>query len=165
MMRRAMLYGLTVAAITLVSGTPPAHAQQIKPVCSDNTRACLLKTVSIYIDGLSHHDASAIPFAKDVRCTEQGDVVVTDEAKFRSEINTSTAILGSRNLRLMADPETKSVAAFYLLDIAASAGAPAYTVRRGQRFKIVGGYVTEVEVFNYVDPKLPGLAKPLWPDR
>jgi hypothetical protein len=158
---------LRLAALFLVELTVtavPVQAQGVRPLCTEATRGCLLKTARSYLEGLSHHDASAIPFAANVRCTEQGDVVVTNESKFRKEINSSTLILGARNLRMLADPETSSVAAFYILDIAAADGKPAYTVRRGQRFKIVRGLVTEVEVFNYVDPKLPGLAPPLWPD-
>ena len=163
-MKTTMIALALFAGLPLTFGAAPAAAQQVKPVCTDSSRACLLRTVRIYIDGLSHHDASAIPFAPNVRCTEQGLVPVTDEKTFRSEINSSTAITGYRNLRLFADPETSSVGAFYMLDIAASATEPAYTVRRGQRFKVVGGYVTEVEVYNYVDPKLGRLADPLWPD-
>lgn len=155
---------LILAATALAAGAGPAFAQTVPPACRDASRACLLKTAKLYLDGLSRHDASAIPFAPDVRCTEQATIPVTDEKTFRSEINSSKAIIGLRNLRLMADPETASVAAFYVLDVAGEDGKPDYTVRRGQRFKIVGGLVREVEVFNYVDPAAKGLAPPLWPD-
>lgn len=153
-----------LALLAVLAAPVLAFAQAVPPVCSDNSRACLIATARIYIDGLRHHNASAIPFAPAVRCTEQGEIPVTDAAKFRSEIDGSTAITGVRNLRLMADPQARSVVAFYMLDVAAYGGKPAYTVRRGQRFLIDHGLIKEVEIINYVDPKLAGLAPPLWPD-
>jgi hypothetical protein len=156
---------MTALALLAIVGAPVmAFAQTVLPVCSDDSRACLIGTANRYIDGLSHHNASAIPFAPAVRCTEQGEIPVTDAAKFRAEIESSTAITGVRNLRLMADPQARSVVAFYMLDVAAYGGKPAYTVRRGQRFRMDHGLIDQVEIINYVDPKLAGLAPPLWPD-
>jgi len=156
---------MTAALAALATGLAavPASAQKVKPVCADNSRACLLRTARIYLDGLSRHDSKAIPFAPNVRATEQASIVVTHEAKFRSEIDSSTAITGARNLRLMVDPSAQSVAAFYVLDIAGEKGKPAYSVWRGQRFKIVRGLVTEVEVYNYVEPEPKGIGPQLWP--
>ncbi len=156
---RAMLPILAALAVAAT----PAAAQRVKPVCVDASRACLLRTAMLYLDGLSRHDASAIPFSPDVRATEQNNVVVTTEAKFRAEIDSSTAITGARNLRLMIDPARQSVAAFYVLDIAGENSKPPYSVWRGQRFRIVKGYVTEVEVYNFIEPQPRGLGAPLWP--
>ena len=117
----------------------------------------------IYLNGLTRHHSSGIPFAPHVRATEQGSVVVTDARKFRSEIDSSTAITGARNVRLIVDPQNQAVGAFYLLDIAAEKGKLAYSVWRGQRFRIVKGYVTEVEVYNYIEPEPKGVGAPLWP--
>jgi hypothetical protein len=153
-----------LAVLALLAAPILAFAQAVQPICSDNSRACLIATATRYIDGLRHHNAAGIPFAPAVRCTEQGDIPVTDAAKFRSESDSSTAITGVRNLRLMADPQAQAAVAFYMLDIAAYGGKLAYTVRRGQRFKIDHGLIKEVEIINYVDPKLDGLAPPLWPD-
>jgi len=150
-------------AVAVAATAAPASAQKVRPVCRDNSRACLLRTARIYLDGLSRHDSRAIPFAPNVRATEQASIVVTNEAKFRSEIESSTAITGARNLRLMVDPGAQSVAAFYVLDIAGEKGKPAYSVWRGQRFKIVRGYVTEVEVYNYIEPDPKGIGAQLWP--
>lgn len=155
---------IALALIGLACVATPGLAQQVQPACTDGSRACLLKTVKIYIDGLSRHDASAIPFAPNVRCTEQGDIVVKDEAKFRSEINISKDILGSRNVRYLVDEKTGEVGVFYMLDIGSMNGKPPFTVRRGQRFKVAGGLITEVEVYNFFDPKAGAEALPLWPD-
>jgi hypothetical protein len=148
----------------LLGSASPAFAQQVPPVCTDGTRSCLLRTVSLYVDGLSRNDASAIPFAPRVRCTEQGNVEVTDEVTFRHEISALKVHLGVRNLRLLIDEKTGSVGAFYLLDIGSFEGKPPFTVRRGQRFKMVAGLITEVEVYNYFDRQNGKLAAPLWSD-
>jgi hypothetical protein len=153
---------LWAGSIVLLS-SPAAAQQDGRPVCVDGSRGCLVKTAMIYLNGLVHHDASAIPFAPDVRATEQGSVVVSDARKFRSEIDSSTAITGARNVRLMVDQQTQAVAAFYVLDIAGENGKPAYSVWRGQRFRIVRGYVTEVEVYNYIEPDPRGIGAQLWP--
>lgn len=152
-----------LVALAVVASATPAAAQKVKPICRDNSRACLQRTALLYLDGLSRHDSKAIPFAPNVRATEQASIVVTNEAKFRSEIDSSTAITGARNLRLMVDPATRSVGAFYVLDIAGEKGKPAYSVWRGQRFKIARGYVTEVEVYNYIESDPKGIGAQLWP--
>ena len=159
-----MRFAATLLTLALPFSPATALAQQVQPVCTKGSRACLIRTVSIYLDGLSRHDASAIPFAPSVRCTEQGRIEVTHEAKFRSEINASKDILGSRNVRLLVDEKTGSVGAFYMLDIGPMGDKPAFTVRRGQRFKVLKGLITEVEVYNYFDQQGGKLAEPLWPD-
>jgi hypothetical protein len=149
-------------ALLIGSAAAPVMAQQVKPLCRTNSRACLLKTTRAYLDGLSRHDSAAIPFTPDVRATEQAGVVVTNEAKFRSEIDSSGVIKGARNVRFMVDPKAEAVAAFYVLDIAGEGGKPDYSVWRGERFKIVKGYITEVEVYNYIEPQPKGLGAALW---
>ena len=151
------------AAAALPLGSLALAADEPAPMCTDASRSCLLLTVMTYIDGLARHDSSKIPFTADVRATEQRDVVVTERSKFRSEIDNSTAIIGARNIRLIADPETSSVAAFYLLDVAGEKGKPDYSVWRGQRFKIIKGRVAEVEVYNFIEPNPKGLGPQLWP--
>jgi hypothetical protein len=168
MTKTLLALALALTSTAGLGAATPAAAQQVKPVCTDSSRACLIKTAQIYFDGLGRHDPSKIPFAPDVRCTEQGLVPVTNEAVFRSEIAGSKAITGVRNVRLFADPVTSSVGAFLLIDVDAITTGdktePPYTVRRGQRLKIVKGLITEVEIFNYVDPAQKGLAAPLWPE-
>jgi hypothetical protein len=160
-MSKTILSLALFGATALIANPVPAAAQHVKALCTENTRACLLKTTKVYVEGLGHHDPSRIPFSPAVRCTEQGNVPVTDDKTTKS-----TAIIGIRNLRLLADPTTKSVGAFFLIDIAGdkAKNTSDYTVRRGERFKIVDGLITEVEAFNYVDPDLHGLATPLWPN-
>lgn len=159
---RRLAAAATLAAIFACTAVPAA-AGEARPLCKDNSRRCLLATAMTYLDGLSRHDSSAIAFTPNVRATEQNKVVVTNADKFRAEIDGSTAITGARNIRLMADPATGSVAAFYVLDIAGEGGKPAYSVWRGQRFRIVAGRVSEVEVYNYIEPQPAAIGAALWP--
>lgn len=142
----------------------PAAAQQVAPACTDGSRACLARTVGIYLDGLARNDATAIPFAARVRCTEQGNVAAKDEAEFRRELTIYKVEMHIRNVRWLIDERAGSVAVFYLLDIGTFRGDPPFTVRRGQRFHIDNGLITEVEVLNFFDRQGGKLAEPLWPE-
>lgn len=150
-------WGMLLAAI-------PAAAQQVPPVCTDQSRSCLTRTVEIYLDGLARNDAAAIPFAANVRCTEQGKVEAKDEAQFRRELTIYKVDMRVRNLRWMIDESSGSVAVFYLLDVGVFRGDPPFTVRRGQRFRIEKGLITEVEVLNFFDRQGGRFADPLWPE-
>jgi hypothetical protein len=152
------------ACAALLLAAAPAAAQQVPPVCTDGSRACLVRTVEIYIDGLARNDASSIPFAPNVRCTEQGKVEANDEAQFRRELTVYKVEMRARNLRWIVDAAAGSVAVFYLLDIGVFRGDPPFTVRRGQRFRIEDGLITEVEVLNFFDRRGGRFADPLWPE-
>ncbi|WP_439486877.1 hypothetical protein [Blastomonas fulva] len=142
----------------------PASAQQVTPLCTDGSRACLTRTVEVYLAGLAANDASAIPFAANVRCTEQGKIEAKDEATFRRELTIYKVDMKVRNTRWLVDEAAGSIAVFYLLDIGVFRGDPPFTVRRGQRFRIEKGYITEVEVLNFFDRQGGRYADPLWPE-
>lgn len=154
---RAALVGVLLSAA-------PLAAQQVPPVCTDGSRDCLSRTVEIYLDGLARNDASAIPFSPQVRCTEQGRVEAKDESQFRRELTIYKVDMKVRNVRWLVDTAAGSVAVFYLLDIGEFRGDPPFTVRRGQRFRIKNGLITEVEVLNFFDKQGGKLANPLWPE-
>jgi hypothetical protein len=148
----------------LLLAAMPAAAQQVPPVCRDGSRACLTRIVGIYLDGLARNDAAAIPFAPNVRCTEQGRVEARDEAQFRRELTIYKVDMKVRNLRWLVDEAAGSVAVFYMLDIGKFRGDPPFTVRRGQRFRIENGLISEVEVLNFFDRQDGKLADPIWPE-
>lgn len=153
-----------IAFLALFLAGAPASAQSVPPVCAENSRACLVRTIEIYLDGLARNDASAIPFAPNVRCTEQGKVEAKDEAQFRRELTIYKVEMRTRNLRWLVDEKRGSVAVFYLLDVGVFRGDPPFTVRRGQRFRIERGLITEVEVLNFFDRQNGRYADPLWPE-
>jgi hypothetical protein len=141
----------------------PAHAQQVAPVCRDNSRACLVRSVKLYLDGLARNDASAVPLAPHVRCTEQAAVATRDEAELRRELSIYKVAMRVRNVRWLVDEPAGSVAVFYLLDVGSFRGDPPITVRRAQRFRVERGLISEVEVLNFFDRNGGKLGAPLWP--
>lgn len=159
---------MRLAATLLLGLLPPvampAAAQKVAPVCTDGSRSCLKRTVEIYLDGLARNDAAAIPFTPEVRCTEQGNVAAKDEAEFRRELTIYKVEMHVRNVRWLVDERAGSVAVFYLLDIGTFRGDAPFTVRRGQRFRIVNGLIAEVEVLNFFDRQGGTFAEPLWPE-
>lgn len=150
--------GVTAAILAVA----PAAAQQVAPVCRDGSRACLARTVKLYLEGLAGNDASAVPLAPHVRCTEQAGVATRDEAELRRELSIYKVDMRVRNVRWLVDEPRGMVAVFYLLDIGKFRGEPPFTVRRGQRFRVEGGLISEVEVLNFFDRQGSKLATPLW---
>jgi hypothetical protein len=50
---------MALACLLLLAPTgTAATAQQVKPSCSDRSRACMIATATAYIDALTRHDAS-----------------------------------------------------------------------------------------------------------
>ena len=146
-------HGLATVALALVCFSSALRAQDAKPLCVEATRACYETTAKAYFDGLLKADGSAVPFASDVRVTEQGRVVVTSRAAFLSEFKASGATREFRNIRMVVDEQAGEAALFLVADVRAINGEKPYTVRRGQRMKIVKGLIKEVELIYFVDPK------------
>lgn len=144
-------------AASLLAMGPPAAAPT--PLCTSPARACLERTVDAYFTGLLKGDGSAVPFADNVRATEQETVAVTNRAGFLAEFKASGAIKGFRDRRYYTDAQSGDVTAFLLVDVRAVAGAKPFTVRRAQRFRVRNGLITQVEILNYVSAS----EQPLWP--
>ena len=152
---------LALALISAAFAPSVASAQDAKPLCREPTRACVEKTVRAYFDGLLKADGAAVPFASDVRVTEQGKVLLTSRAAFLSAFKASSATKGFRNVRMVVDEKAGEAAIFMLADVRPDIGEKPYTVRRAQRMKIVNGLITEVELLIYVDQNPAAL----WPDK
>ena len=152
---------VTALAFLLTMTATPLRAQDAKPLCTAATRACFAKTAQAYFDGILKADGAAVPFASDVRVTEQGRVVVTSRAAFLSEFKASGPTKAFRNIRMVFDEKAGEVAIFMLADVQFDGQKP-YTLRRTQRMKIVKGLITEVELILYEDDDN---SKPLWPGR
>ncbi len=129
------------------------------PLCTDSTRACYVRTAKAYFEAIMHANGSAVPFAKDVRVTEQGHVVATSRANFLAEFKSTSATKGLRNMRLLVDEPKGEVIVFVLGDVQMEGQAP-ITVRRAQRMKIVHGLIKEVEILVYID----SAPTAMWPD-
>lgn len=136
-----------------------ADAGDATPLCTESTRACYVRTAKAYFEAIMRADGTAVPFAKDVRVTEQGHVVASSRADFLAEFKSTSATKGLRNMRILIDEPKGEAIVFVLGDVQMEGQAP-ITVRRAQRMKIVHGLIKEVEILVYID----SAPKAMWPD-
>lgn len=138
--------------LTSLAATGTA-AQQVKPLCTENSRVCLIATATTYIDALTLHDASKVPFAPDIRRTEQNRESATSESFIRQHTITQPDMEGHVGDRFFVDLETKNVVVFTRLRVPGKVNprrppAPASmptTVHLAERFKVEGGLIKEIE--------------------
>lgn len=153
-----MIRAVGLALSLLVTATT-AYADDATPVCTTPTRACYIRTAQAYFAAILDGQGAAVPFASDVRVTEQGNLVAASRADFLSQFKTTGVTKRLRNMRIIVDTTKGEVAVLVLAD-ARPDNEPPYTVRRIQRMKIVGGLIHEVEIVIYKDDH----ADSLWPD-
>ena len=155
-----------------------AHAQQVKPDCTDNSRACMIKAASAYLDSIIAHDASKVPFAPTIHRTEQGHVTADGEAQIRALQKMQPDMKGRRNTRFFVDEPSHTVIAYTLLDVTGTkadpnrktftdavpaAQAKPSTVHLSERFEVENGLITEIEAI--FDIELGAMDKVSgWPD-
>jgi hypothetical protein len=149
---------LALAGLAALAGGP-AQAQDAAPICTQTTRDCYARTAQAYFDAILKGDGAALPFASDVRVTEQNHVIATSREAFLKEFKTTGATKGLRNLRMMVDEQSGQVMVLVLSDVRMEGKAP-FTVRRIQRMKIDRGLIREIELYVSLDDK----PDPLWPD-
>ena len=164
----ALRFLLTLAAAGWAA-ISSAQAQQVRPACSENMRACAIRTATLYLDGLVAHSSAKVPFAADVRCTEQGRLYVEGEVKYRAELDTSPPIIGRRNTRFYYDDKENQLFVWLLIDMMLpdpkdETKKIQWTIHKTERFKIVGGFIKEVEILNVQKPGAVFDAAP-WPDQ
>ena len=143
-----------------VGAVEPSYAQQAAPVCTENTRACMIATAQTYFDGLAAHDGSRIPFAPNARRTEIGRSTGDGEDSMRSAIDLQPDLTVSAT-RWFADESSHNVIGFTLLHVAggnADPNRPSYgtsdqaaTTHLAERFKVVDGLIREVEAIFFIE--------------
>jgi 3'(2'), 5'-bisphosphate nucleotidase len=164
---------LCIAAVFLMSAS--AQAQQVKPSCTDDSRACMIAAAKAYLDAIVTHDASKVPFAPNVRRTEGGRVTGEGEANIRENTKSQPDMAGHANTRYVVDEQTKNVVAFTLLRIPGTKADPnrktmadrlppqPSTVHLAERFKVEKGLITEIEAIFFVrNGAMDGASG--WPD-
>ena len=146
-------------ALPLLLITPCAHAQQVKPTCIDDGRACMITAATSYLEALIHHDGSKVLFAPNVIRTEQGHDAGKGEAVLRARLDKEPPMDCYGDLRFVVDTEKHQVVYYTLLRLAmradqVPAGTPpgAVTVHLAERFKIEHGLITEIEAIFYNQP-------------
>jgi hypothetical protein len=153
-------YWRAIAAVAVLAFQATAQAQQVKPTCTDNSRACMIIAATSYLDGLVHHDGSKVLFAPDIVRTEQGRDTGKGEATLRAGLNREPPMLGYANTRFTVDEKTHQLVYFTLLSLSTDAGRAAVpgpgekpqgpvTVHVAERFKIEHGLISEIEALFY----------------
>ncbi len=94
-----------------------AQAQQVKPTCTDASRACMIAAATAYLDAIVTHDASKVPFAPDVKRTEGGRITGQGETSIRENTKSQPDMLGHANTRFFVDEKSHNVVAYTLLRI------------------------------------------------
>lgn len=153
-----MRIALAAGALALVAAFP-AGASDAVPLCTDQSRECLAATARAYFAAILTGQATKIPFADNVRVTEQNHLVATRRADFLKEFKSTGVTKRLRNVRMVIDAKHGEVAVLALSDVEMPGQAPV-TVRRIQRLKITRGLIREVELIVVSDAKPDAL----WPD-
>jgi hypothetical protein len=160
-------------AIALCAPLSAAHAQQVKPSCTDDSRRCMILAATSYLDGLVHHDGSKVLFAPDIVRTEQGRDAGKGEALLRAKLDKEPPMLGYANTRFTVDRQTHQVVYYTLLRLATDESQPApppgvkplppVTVHLAERFRVEHGLIEEIEALFYTQSGTADGASG-WPD-
>jgi 3'(2'), 5'-bisphosphate nucleotidase len=164
-----------IAIILALCIAMPAVAQQGKPSCTDNSRACMIAAATAYLDAIVTHDASKVPFAANVKRTEQGRITGQGDVALRDSTKLQPDMAGHANTRFFVDEKTNNVIAYTLLRIPGTKADPSRktyadklppqpsTVHLAERFKVEKGLITEIEaLFTIEGGTMDGTSN--WPD-
>ena len=126
------------------------------PPCTDTSRACVVDAAGTYIAALVSHKGDALRVAPNARRTENGLVTGSSGDEIRHDVETNQgdmAITGARDIRWFVEGE--HAVAYYLLDtstVPPTPGVHTATVHLAERFRVVGGLITEIEAVFWVTP-------------
>jgi hypothetical protein len=162
-----LLLSLIVLAVA-----PALNAAEPKPPCTSKATACLEKIGRIYIDALLSHDGSKIPLAANVRRTENALNNAKGPEEVRESFVRTDMVKKARDIRFWADEKVGDIVFFFRLDIdlskdqvgdgttragntdykvAVTVPAGTYTIHEAERFRIVKGLITEIEIISHVE--------------
>lgn len=162
----------TVLALGLALMTVPAAAQQVPPVCTDSTRACLLTVAKSYLHAIWSHDGSKTLLHPNVQRVEQGNIAEAGEAAIRKSLFMEPDMPGEHPTRYFVDEKQGTVIYFALLPTkgrnadpkreAYDMGGQDRTLHLAERIKVERGLITEIEAVFF--PEMDTLAgKPAFP--
>ena len=164
---RALLSLLALVAVPAFAANPP------KPPCTSKATACLEKIGRIYIEALLSHDGSKIPLADNVRRTENALTNAHGPDEVRESFVRTDMVKQARDIRYWADETLGDIVYFFRLDIdltkdqigdgttragntdyKVSITVPegTYTIHEAERFRIVRGLISEIEIISHVEP-------------
>ena len=173
-MRIPKLVSLLLAAMlgTGLAQTPPVDVNA-KPPCTSNTASCLEKIAGLYLEALRTHDGSKLPLAANVRRTENALTNARGPFQVRESFARTTMVEATREPRFFVDTRSSNVVVFFRLDVdlkqgegagdqttkagdaeyrvAVSVPAGTYTVHEAERFRVLRGYITDIEIIAHVE--------------
>ncbi len=174
MMRAHLVVAVVVPLLTALGATP-SLAQQFTPTCTQDTRECMIQAATAYLDSIVNHDASTVPFAPDVKRTEQGRITAMGETAIRESQKLQPDMAGHVNTRFFVEESSHNVIAFTLLRVTGGKADPnrrtfsneaqrdPFTVHLAERFKVEKGLITEIEaIFSREQGTMDGPSN--WPD-
>ena len=158
----------TVSGLAMAASTADTSP---KPPCIDNTSACLEKIAQLYLDALLTHDGSKLPLAKNVRRTENALTNARGDYEVRESFKRTHMVEGVREARFYTDVARGDIVVFFRGDVdlkdvdaksvtkagdseykvAVTVPAGTYTIHEAERFRIVKGYITEIEIIAHVE--------------
>jgi len=142
--------------------------------CHEDSRECMIAAATAYLDSIVRHDGSKVPFAPNVRRTEQGEPTGSGIPELLASQAMEPDMIGHANTRFFVDEKQHQVVYFTLLRLAAadSLEAPgryprsskeAHTIHLAERLKIEKGLITEIEAIFYI-PAKDSKGTSGWPD-
>jgi hypothetical protein len=163
-----------LSALALCLASTPALAANPAPPCTDSSRACLERIGRLYIDALLSHDGAKLPLAPTIRRTENALTNALGPGELRESFVRTNMVKAARDIRAYVDENKGEVVYFFSIDIdlgqgdvsadgTTRAGASdyktavtvppgTYTVHEAERFKVVKGMITEIEIIAHVEP-------------
>ncbi len=153
-------------------GLAAAGPAPVAPPCSDSSAACLRSIAALYLDALRTHDASHLPLDPGVRRTENALTNATGDSEVRESFARTHMVKAVRDPRYVVDTAAGNVVVYFQIDVeldeadakdtttkagkseykvAVTVPKGTYTVHEAERFKIVKGYITEIDIIAHVE--------------
>jgi hypothetical protein len=171
------LAGLSIALIAAGSTAAPEPTDApastpARPPCTQQSAACIEAIAKLYIGALLSHDGSKLPLAPTIRRTENALTNARGDKEVRESFARTHMVERASEPRFVIDTAKGEVVVFFRIDVdvksADAAGTTTragssdykvavtvpegtYTVHEAERFKIVKGYITEIEIIAHVE--------------
>jgi hypothetical protein len=115
--------------------------------CND---ACKIAAADAYLDALISHDASRIPLAPQVRRIENNRLNADGDVALRKDLETSAKYRVIRGLRDMQKYVAgDDVFVIYTVDAGVAGLGQLASGRTFERFRVVNGLITQIEIVVY----------------
>lgn len=171
-MKSSLIFSALMIMAGPVNSAAPAAANP-EPPCTESSAACLETIAKIYLNALVTHDGSKLPLAATVRRSENALTNAIGANEVRESFVRTHMVEGVRDARYYVDAAKGDVVVFFRADIdlkpadisksgatragdtdykvSVSVPAGTYTVHEAERFKIVKGFITEIEIIAHVE--------------